>query len=282
MPTLNIMPSGAELFYTVDDFTDPWCESDAIVLLHGNAESGEAWRAWVPYLARRYKVVRPDMRGFGRSTPMPADFRWSADVLVEDLVRLASSLRLRRFHLVGAKIGATIALHIAAACADLVRSLCLVGGRASPQQAFSTSLPSWVSKMEEQGVRGWAASTMRARLGSKVSEAQVCWWTDLMAVTALSTQQGFMRMVSALDVDPGLPRIQCPTLVVTSTGSALGSVESTEAWQKRIRRSELVVVESDSYHPAGSEPDQVAPLVRAFIDRHACGGRNGNHAGMGV
>jgi len=269
MPVLTTS-SGTELFYTVDDFTDPWRESDAIVLLHGNAESGEAWRAWVPYLARRYKVVRPDMRGFGGSTPMPADFPWSPDVLVEDLVRLASSLGLARFHLVGAKIGATIALYIAAARADLVQSLCLIGGRASPQQAFSTSLPGWVSKMEGQGgVRGWAASTMRARLGSNASEAHVNWWTDLMAATALSTQQGFMKMVSALDVDPGLPRIQCPTLVITSTGSALGSVESTEAWQKRIPRSELLVVESDSYHPAGSDPDKVAPLVRAFIDRNA-------------
>ena len=60
-----------------------------------------------------------------------------------------------------------------------------------------------------------------------------------------------------------------PTLVVTSTGSALGSVESTEVWRKRIPRSELVVLENDSYHLAGSEPDQVAPLVRAFVDRNA-------------
>ena len=59
MPTM-IAPDGAELFYTVDDFTDPWRGADTVVLLHGNAESGEAWRAWVPHLARHYRVVRVD------------------------------------------------------------------------------------------------------------------------------------------------------------------------------------------------------------------------------
>ena len=271
MPTLNT-PDGAALYYTVDDFTDPWIASDAVVMLHGNAESGEAWRAWVPYLARRYKVVRLDMRGFGRSTPMATDYAWTPDVLVDDMTLLAATLGLGRFHLVGAKIGATVALHFASLRSDLLHSRCLIGGRASPGQAFNTTLPGWVSEMERQGVRSWAEKSMRARLGSKATDAHMRWWADLMSGTALSTQLGFMQMVSVLDVDPGLPNIHCPTLVVTTTGSALGSVESTAAWQKRIPRSELLVVDNDSYHPAASDPDTLAALVRGFIDRHAKAG----------
>jgi 3-oxoadipate enol-lactonase len=268
MPMLDA-PNGGKLFYTVDDFTDPWRESEAVVLLHGNSESGEAWRAWVPHLARRYKVVRPDVRGFGRSAPTPADFPWSADVMVDDLALLASHLGLKRFHLVGAKLGGTIALRFAARHPDLVRSLCVIGVPASPGPSFGKSVPGWVGEMETQGVRSWAASTMRARLGSKVSEAHMGWWTDLMGATALSTQQGFMKIVPTLDVAPDLPRIAAPTLVITSTGSALWSVDATRAWQQKIARSELIVIDSDSYHIAGSDPDEVAPRVRAFIDRNA-------------
>lgn len=270
MPTINAgSPTGAQLFYTMDDFTDPWRASEAVMLLHGNSESGEAWRAWVPYLARQYRVLRPDMRGFGRSTPMPADFAWTVDVVVDDLARLAASLGLKRFHLVAAKLGGTIALRFAATRPNLVQSLCVIGVPASPGKAFNASLPGWIEEMEKHGVGSWAAATMRARLGSQASEAHLKWWTELMAATALSTQQGFMPMVGTLDVAPDLARIQCPTLVVTSTGSALWSVETTAAWQKQIPRSELTVIEGDSYHVAGSDPDQVAPMVRAFIDRHA-------------
>ena len=42
MPTLQCSPDG-QLQYLVDDFTDPWRQSETILLLHGNAESGAAW-----------------------------------------------------------------------------------------------------------------------------------------------------------------------------------------------------------------------------------------------
>ena len=66
------------------------------------------WR-WVPKLARHYRVVRPDMRGFGQSTPMPRDFPWTLDRLIEDFCLLMDHLAVDRFHLVGAKIGGTVA-----------------------------------------------------------------------------------------------------------------------------------------------------------------------------
>ena len=59
------------MHYRVDDFTDPWRNARTVLMLHGNAESGLAWYAWVPKLARQHRVVRPDMRGFGASTAMP-------------------------------------------------------------------------------------------------------------------------------------------------------------------------------------------------------------------
>lgn len=271
MPTLSAS-DGAELFYTIDDFTDPWHGADTVVMLHGNAESGEAWRAWVPHFARRYKVLRVDTRGFGRSAPMPADFAWTKQVLVDDLASVTASLGLKKFHVVAAKLGGTFALHFAALRPQLVQSLCVIGVPASPAQAFSAALPGWVAEMESKGVRSWAASTMRARLGSRVSDAHRNWWSDFMGATALSSQRGFMKMVATLDVAPDLPQIRCPTLVVTSTASPMWSVEGTKAWQKLIPRSEFMVIESDSYHIAGSEPDEVAPRVRAFIDRHASTG----------
>ena len=62
MPRFRPTPD-LDMHYKVDDFTDPWCEPETILLLHGNAESGLAWYGWIPKLARHYRVVRPDMRG---------------------------------------------------------------------------------------------------------------------------------------------------------------------------------------------------------------------------
>ena len=73
MPTLHIPPS-LDLHYLVDDDTDPWRTPGAILLLHGNAGRSAARSAWVPWLAQRYRVVRPDMRGFGESMLMTREF----------------------------------------------------------------------------------------------------------------------------------------------------------------------------------------------------------------
>src|SRR5258707_705979 len=113
MPTFRPTPD-LVMHYESDDFTDPWRQSDTILLLHGNAESGLAWYGWVPALARHYRVVRPDMRGFGQSTPMPRDYPWTLDRLIDDFCLLLDNLRIDRFHLVGAKIGGTVAPAFAA------------------------------------------------------------------------------------------------------------------------------------------------------------------------
>ena len=56
------------MHYEIDDFTDPWREAETILMIHGNAERGQAWYGWVPTLAREFRIVRPDTRGFGEST----------------------------------------------------------------------------------------------------------------------------------------------------------------------------------------------------------------------
>ena len=50
MPTLKL--PDCDLFYQLDDFTDPWTDAETVLMLHGNAESSLAWYAWVPVLAR--------------------------------------------------------------------------------------------------------------------------------------------------------------------------------------------------------------------------------------
>jgi pimeloyl-ACP methyl ester carboxylesterase len=92
-----------------------------------------------------------------------------------------------------------------------------------------------------------------------------------MGRTAVSTQVGFMPTIADADITDALPRIRCPTLVITTEGSALGSVEEVRAWQRMIPRSELLVLPGDSYHVAASDPDACARATLEFIRRAAPG-----------
>ena len=61
------LDDGTELFYTVDDFTDPWTEPQTVLMHHGMAKNHRMWFGWVPTIARHYRVIRFDMRGMGQS-----------------------------------------------------------------------------------------------------------------------------------------------------------------------------------------------------------------------
>ena len=256
-----------EMRYRVDDFSDPWRTPQTILMLHGNAESGVAWYAWVPKLARRYRVVRPDMRGFGDSTPMPRDFPWTLDRLIEDFCVLADHLGIDRFHVVGAKIGGTIARAFAARRPDRVITLTVVGTPPPVRVGAAERVPELIRDFEAHGVEYWARQNMRSRLGSSFPRAGFEWWCRFMGRTAVSTQLGFMGTIACADIRADLPKIACPTLVITTEQSELGSVEETRAWQQQIPDSELLVLPGNSYHVAATHAEQSAEATLGFIAR---------------
>jgi 3-oxoadipate enol-lactonase len=113
---------------------------------------------------------------------------------------------------------------------------------------------------------------MGGRLGSDFPPAGVEWWTRLMGQTAVSTQVGFMQTIACADIRADVPKIACPTLVITTDGSGLASVEETTAWQRMIPHSELVVLPGNSYHAAASHPVECARATLSFIERRSARG----------
>jgi 3-oxoadipate enol-lactonase len=266
MPKFRASPD-LDMQYRVDDFTDPWRQPQAILMLHGNAESSLAWYAWVPKLARGYCVVRPDMRGFGESTAMPNDYPWTLDQLVEDFCQLMDHLGIARFHLVGAKIGGTIARAFAARRPKRLITLTVVGTPPPLRVGAAERVPELVRDFQTHGVEYWARQNMGDRLGSAFPTEGVEWWTKFMGRTAVSTQLGFMGTIACADIRADTAKIVCPTLVITTEQSGLGTVEETRAWQQQIADSELLVLPGNSYHVAATHADQAADATLEFIAR---------------
>ena len=259
MPTLKL--PDLEMHYVVDDFTDPWSKPETILLLHGNAESSLAWYAWVPHLARRYRVVRPDRRGFGASTPMPPDFEWSFEVMIDDHIALMDALGVERFHLVAAKWGGTLARVFAAKRPDRVATLTVVGTPAAARPGGEV-IPKLMAEFEQRGLKDWLQRTMGQRLGSSFPPEAVDYWLDFMSRAPVSTLIGF-QTINYADISTFIPEIKCPTLVITTEGSGLASIEENRAWQEQIPNSRLLVLPGDSYHVALTDPDA---CVKATLD----------------
>jgi len=106
-----VVSSGHRLHYEVLDTAAPWHVDPVTILFHHGigAESG-IWADWVHALAGRYRLVRFDMRGFGRSEVPEVGFSWSIDLLARDVLAVADATQAQHFHFVGESIGGTIGL----------------------------------------------------------------------------------------------------------------------------------------------------------------------------
>ena len=107
-----------------------------------------------------------------------------------------------------------------------------------------------------------------AHSGSKASAAEVDYWIhNIQGKTPLSTLQGYLRWVPGLDIREEVLKIQCPSLIITTTGSGLRTVDSVKAWQQKLAQSELMVIDGDASHAAGAYPDVCGKAAAEFLQR---------------
>ena len=120
--------SGARLYYELAG------SGDAVVLVHGGWGDIRYWDEQFAMLARKYRVLRYDVRGYGRSS-LPVEGAAYSDE--EDLANLLNHLRIRNEHVVGFSMGSRIAVDYVLAYPGRSRSVVLVGpvvsGYTSPQ-----------------------------------------------------------------------------------------------------------------------------------------------------
>lgn len=199
---------------------------------------------------------------------MPRDFPWTLDLLIDDYVRVMDALHVTRFHLVGAKVGGTIARAFAARRPERVVTLTVIGTPAPFRGRPPERTAERIRQCETQGVEHWARRSMGRRLGRDFPPEGVEWWLKLMGRTAVSTEVGFTATAANSDIRADLPRIACPTLVITTEGSTQTSVDATRAWQQVIPNSTLLVLPGDSYHVAASHPERCAKAALGWISRH--------------
>lgn len=105
-----------------------------LLMIHGSGPGVSAWANWrlvMPELAKRSRVIAPDMVGFG-FTDRPAGQKYDMDVWVEQAVGLLDALGIERADLVGNSFGGALALALTIRHPQRVRRLVLMGSVGVP------------------------------------------------------------------------------------------------------------------------------------------------------
>lgn len=102
---------------------------DPVIMLHGSGPGVSAWANWrlnLPVLAERFRVLAPDLVGFGH-TERPDDVRYSLRSWTDHVWDFADAMGLERFSLVGNSLGGRISLEMAAERPERIARMVLMG-----------------------------------------------------------------------------------------------------------------------------------------------------------
>lgn len=100
--------------------------SEAVILLHGNGESGRSFKNLIPLISDKYKVIAIDSRGHGKSEFGSGQL--SLGTMAVDVVNIIEALGLDKVNIVGFSDGANIAMLVSIKNSELVNKVVLIGG----------------------------------------------------------------------------------------------------------------------------------------------------------
>jgi pimeloyl-ACP methyl ester carboxylesterase len=280
--TLNVQLGGPE-------------DGAPVVLLHGFPESHRTWRNVVPALARDFRVIAPDQRGFGASDRPEGVEAYRTDRILDDLIALADALGLARFTLVGHDWGGAVAWLAALRHPDRLSRLVIVnaphplvfqkslfedpGQRAASQYINAFRNPAMEQGIVAMGLETFFAKTFasHADISLLSDEERQAYLDDWGRPGALTAMLNWYRASEILVPGVGeegpapawtkapFPKVQVPTLVLWAMRDTALLPVQLGGLHDLVEDLRLVTIPDAGHFVPWEQPRVVAAAIRDFM-----------------
>lgn len=125
--------AGGQIYYEAEG------EGEPLILLHGHSLDLRMWDQQMPVFTQHYRVIRPEMRGYGHSSRQAEGLQFTH---VDDIMTLMDSLHIERAHVVGLSMGSFVASEMVALYPERLLSATLASGNIRKRPGPSTPVDS--------------------------------------------------------------------------------------------------------------------------------------------
>ena len=264
-------------------------DAPPVLLLHGYPQTHAMWRHVAPPLARRFRVVCADLRGYGGSSKPPSDpdhAAYSKRATARDLVRVMERLGAPAFAVVGHDRGGRVGHRMALDHPDRVRRLAVLDIAPTREMYAGTTdafardywhwffliqpapLPERMIGADPEGF--WRAQCARGSAGLAPFDGAVDGYVAAFRdpETIRATCEDY-RAAATIDLrhddEDGGARVACPVLALWGEHGAIERhFDALALWRLRAERVEGHAVPAGHYL-AEERPDLVTPALESFL-----------------
>jgi 3-oxoadipate enol-lactonase len=255
--TRDTESAGARISYSVEGHDD----APALLLINSIGSTREMWDRQMPELARRFRVLRYDARGHGRSSVPAGDY--TIDQLAHDALAVLDAAAVARAHVCGISLGGLTAMWLGVHAPDRLKSLVLAN-----TAARIGSLQSWTERIalvRERGMTGIAEMAIPRWISPDVREREPQTAEFFRQMIASCDPDGYLGCCAALrdaDLREAIAAIRCPVLGIAGTGDAMTPPAELEAICQRVAGSRLMTFAAHHL----TNVDQADGFTAAVID----------------
>ncbi|MDE1765148.1 MAG: alpha/beta hydrolase [Thaumarchaeota archaeon] len=240
---------------------------DAIVLLHGLGGMAERWLATVPFLSKGYRVIAPDLIGYGKSDKPRVDY--TPDLFRETILGLLDTLSLHDVAMIGTSLGGEIVAECAATQNFRIKKIIMV----SPAGVMKKSTPvlDAYTMAALHPTRESVRTAYQMMIGGdmEISDQSVENFIANMSnpnarTVFLSTLLG---MKNAPAITDKLHLIRVPALLVWGSGDKMIPVEYSKDFASSISDCQVAIMEGCGHIPYEERPSEFSKLVLDFLTK---------------
>jgi len=239
-------------------------QGPALVLVHAFPLDRSMWQGQVDFFSSRYRVITPDVFGFGGSQPPRF---WTIADMGDALGELLDHLGVQRCTLVGLSMGGYISLPFTLKNPQRVERLVLAHTRArSDTDAERNGRNDMIDALKKDGVSILPARMIPRLLGPNApADVKQSVSGTILRSSAEASIHAVTAMRDRLDQVSKLSSLTCPVLVITGDADAIIKVEDSQNMAAAIPSGKLVVMPGTGHLSNLEDPPAFNQALEKFL-----------------
>jgi len=240
-----------------------------VVLIHGFPMNRSIWSQQLQSLAPHYRVITPDLRGFGLSSVTPG--KVTVEQWADDLAAMLDALQITEPIVLG---GLSMGGYVAFRFFEVYRSrlagliLCDTKAVADTPQAAAGRLE-MAQRLQVEGVQFLADTMLPRLLAPTTLEDKPEVVEHLRQMILAGDPAGYAATSRGLaerpNFTPLLPKIDCPTLLIVGRQDAISTAAEMNAMARAIRGSRIVEIDGAGHVAPLEAPEEVSAAMGEFL-----------------